>query len=329
LKQEILKILSNSEEYISGEKLSNLCGVSRTAIWKHINNLKGEGYEIDTKPRIGYRLLRRPDALLKAEILANLNTLKWGKEHLYTFEEVDSTNLAAKKLANEGKPEGTVVVAESQLAGKGRLDRAWVSPKGKGIWVSIILRPNILPANAAQITFVIAVGMVKALKKALGLNVQIKWPNDILIDRRKVAGILTEISAEIERVNYIIVGIGVNVNQGENEFPLDFREKAYSLKLALGHKVSRINVLQTMLEEIERSYDFYLKNDFSVIIEEWKSNALTLGQEVKAITGNEIIEGLAVDLDSDGCLIIKDRNNNSHKIIAGDVSVRNQSGSYA
>ncbi|MDK2823497.1 MAG: BirA family transcriptional regulator [Clostridia bacterium] len=328
MKQKILKILSDSKDYVSGEKLSELCGISRTAIWKHINNLKDEGYEIHSQPRIGYRLIKRPDALLKTEILAGLHTSKWGKEFLYTFEEVDSTNNLAKKFAAEGQPEGTVVVAEQQLQGKGRLGRTWISPKGKGIWVSVILRPNILPTKSPQITFVLAVGMIKALRKILPIKAKIKWPNDILINKQKVAGILTELSAEIERVNYIVFGIGVNVNQDKEEFPIEFRDKATSLKSVLGYEVSRVKVLQAMLEEIEISYNQYLEQGFQIVLDEWKDNSLTLGQQVEVIMDNQKLEGQAVDVDQDGCLIVKDKNNCLHKIIAGDVSLRGHGGKY-
>ncbi|MFZ7103097.1 MAG: biotin--[acetyl-CoA-carboxylase] ligase [Peptococcaceae bacterium] len=327
MKAKILEILNNSQDYISGERLSELCGVSRTAIWKQINNLKKEGYKIDTQPRTGYLLKSRPDKFIKAEILAELATLNWG-ENIYTFAEVDSTNNVAKKLAAEGRPEGTIVVAERQLQGKGRLGRTWVSPTGKGIWVSLILRPDILPTASPQITFVLAVAMVKALKKSLNITPKIKWPNDILIDGKKVAGILTELSAEIERVNYIIVGIGVNANQNPADFPAEFREKATSLKSVLGREIPRVKVLQGMLEEIESTYQEYLRGDFSTVIKEWKANSLTIGQEVEVIMGAEKIAGNAVDVDHDGCLIVRDAGGELHRIIAGDVSLRNKDGRY-
>ena len=329
LKIKILKVLSNSKGFISGERLSKLCGVSRTAIWKHINSLKEEGYAIETQLRWGYRLISRPDALLKTEILNNLQTEKWGKEFLFTYDEVDSTNSLAKTYAAAGKPEGTVVIAEKQLQGKGRLGRAWDSPKGKGIWASVLLRPEIPPTSAPQISFVLAVGMVRALEKALGVKTGIKWPNDILINKQKVAGILTELSAEIERVNYIVCGIGVNVNQSKEEFPEEFRDNAISLNIALGRLVSRVQVFQAMLEEIEKTYNQYLEYGFSFIIEEWKINSVTLGEDVLVIMPQEKLEGKAVDVDRDGFLIVRDNNNALHRIIVGDVSLRSSQGKYA
>jgi len=329
MKSKILKILGENGDFISGERLSSLCGVSRTAIWKQINNLKEEGYEIETQPRLGYRLLKRPDALVKTEIVDNLATISWGKEYLYTFDEIDSTNEMAKKYAASGKPEGTVVVAEKQLQGKGRLRRTWDSPKGQGIWVSVIIRPNILPTSAPQITFVLAVGMVRAMDKALGLKAEIKWPNDILINGKKVAGILTELSAEIERIDYIVFGIGLNVNQKKEDFPEEFRNKAMSLSMALGQNVSRVKLLQAMLEELERTYHEYLEKGFAYILKEWKANSCTLGKEVQIIMEGDKLEGKAVDLDQDGFLIIQDKNNQLHRIIAGDVSLRDAEGNYA
>lgn len=327
MKMKILQILTNSQDYISGEKLSELCGISRTAIWKHINQLKKEGYIIDTQPRIGYLLKARPDRLLKAEILEQLATVTWG-ENIYAFDEVDSTNNVAKSYAAQGMPEGTIVVAESQIKGKGRLGRPWGSPKGQGIWVSIILRPNIPPTAAPQLTFVMAVAMIKALKKALNISAQIKWPNDIIFEGKKVAGILTELSAEIERVNYVIVGIGVNANQKPADFPQEYREKATSLKSILGTDVSRVKVLQAMLEEIESTYQEYLNNSYGKIMEEWKRNSITLGKQVEVTTEKGKLGGYAVDIDSDGCLIVRDEQGDFHKIIAGDVSLRSKGGKY-
>ncbi|MGI6227062.1 MAG: biotin--[acetyl-CoA-carboxylase] ligase, partial [Peptococcales bacterium] len=256
-------------------------------------------------------------------------TKEWGKQFLIVRDEVSSTNDLAKDYANSGKPEGTVIVAEKQLQGKGRLGRTWDSPKKQGIWVSVILRPPILPIYASQITFVLAVGMVRALEKAIGIKARIKWPNDILVNKRKVAGILTELSAEIERINYIVFGIGVNVNQKEKDFPEEFRKRSISLTMALGHTVSRVQVLQAMLEELERAYQEYLELGFDYILREWKANSITIGADVQVIMGEERLEGKAIDLDGDGSLIIRDMNGNRHRVIAGDVSLRGSEGDYA
>lgn len=330
MKKKIIEALNAANGYISGEDLSETFGVSRTAIWKQINILKEEGYEIESQTRKGYKLLKRPDALIKTEILSQLKTQKWGKDHLYTYDEVDSTNTIAKKLANEGKPEGTVVVAELQKAGKGRLGRNWVSPHGSGIWLSFILRPPMLPTNAPQLSFVIAVGMIQALKNTTGLDVKTKWPNDILIDRKKAVGILTEISAEMERINYIVVGIGVNVNQEFEDFPEEFRDKSISLRMAnKGQSLSRVKILQGILEEMEKVYNNYLVGGFEPILEEWKNNSITIGEEVEVIMGEERLNGLAIDLDKDGSLLVKKDNGEVEKIIAGDVSLRKKGGHYA
>ncbi|NLT94224.1 MAG: biotin--[acetyl-CoA-carboxylase] ligase [Clostridia bacterium] len=329
MKIKLLDILNSTEGFVSGERLSNLLGVSRTAVWKQINSLKKDGYVIETQPRLGYRLLHRPDLLVKTEILSNLATEKWGKDYLYTFAEVDSTNELAKSYAAKGKPEGTVIIAEKQLQGKGRLGRTWLSPEGQGIWVSIIIRPNIMPYKAPQITFVLAVGMVRTLYKALGIKAQIKWPNDLLIKGKKVAGILTELSAEMERVNYIVFGIGLNVNQKIKDFPEELRNKAISLRIASGHYVSRVQVLKVMLEELERTYNEYLQRGFDYILEEWKNHCDTLGKEVQVFMDGTKLEGKAIDVDREGFLIIQDKENNIHRVIAGDVSLRDSSGNYA
>ena len=328
LKQKIFKMLLEEKEYISGEEISERLGVSRTAIWKHINSLKEDGYEIEAVPRKGYILKYRPDKLIGTEIVTELNLKKWDKNNVYTYDQVDSTNTIAKKLANEGKEEGTFVIAEEQLKGKGRMGREWVSPHGKGIWVSFILRPEILPVHASEITFVIAVGIMEGIKKYTGHDVKIKWPNDILINGKKIVGILTEISAEMERINYIVAGVGINDNQNVDDFPDEIKFKATSLKIATVKNINRNELLRKIIEEMENIYFLYKKKGFERILEIWEQNNITLGRRVKAITFDGEIVGYAEKIDKEGYLIIRDDSGKENKILAGDVSLRNEDGSY-
>lgn len=328
MKNKIFKILLEEENYISGEEISDLLGISRSGVWKHINSLKEDGYDIEGIPRKGYMLKNRVDKLLLTEIITELNLKHWKKENIYTYDTVDSTNIIAKKNAGEGKEEGSFFIAEEQTKGKGRMGRDWSSLRGKGIWFSFILRPEIMPTKASEITFVIAVGIMEGIKKQINKDIKIKWPNDILLDGKKIVGILTEISAEMERINYIIAGVGINVNQNIEDFPEDIRNKATSLKINTGESVNRNELLRNIIEEMERVYFFYKKEGFGVIIDIWKNNNITLGRRVKAITFDSEIIGFAERIDDEGYLIIKDDAGKENKILAGDVSLRNEDGSY-
>lgn len=328
LKQKIFEILLEKGTSISGEEISERVGISRTAVWKHINALKEDGYEIESIPRKGYLLKTRTAKLLRTEILAGLHTRVWDKEHIYTYDQVDSTNILAKKMAAEGKPEGTFVIAEEQTKGKGRMGRDWSSPHGKGIWFSFVLRPQIPPVRASEITFVIAVGVMEGIRRYSGREVKIKWPNDILLDQKKLVGILTEISAEIERINYIVAGIGINANQDIEDFPEEIRSKATSLKLATAKEVNRNRLMALVIEELERIWILYQEEGFSAILRLWEVHNITLGKRVKAISFDKELVGLAEKIDQEGYLIIRDDLGQEHRIVAGDVSLRKEDGSY-
>lgn len=328
MKQKIFKILLEAKEHLSGEEISEKLGVSRTAIWKHINALKEDGYDIEAVPRKGYLLKNRVDKLLKTEIITELNLKYWNKENIFTYDQVDSTNIIGKKFAAEGKEEGTFIIAEEQTKGKGRMGREWVSTYGKGIWLSFILRPEIVPVRASEITFVIAVGIMEGIKKHIKKEVKIKWPNDILLEGKKIVGILTEISAEMERINYIVAGIGINANQDLEDFPEEIRFKATSLKINTGKHINRNQLLREIIQEMERVYYIYINEGFKKILDLWKENNITLGRRVKAITFEGEIIGIAEKIDDEGYLIIKDDNGKENKILAGDVSLRNEDGSY-
>ena len=329
MRERILNLLyQRKKKYISGEELSKRLEISRTAIWKHIQVLKGEGYKINSQKRLGYSLVSVPDLLLPYEIKRDLRTKILGQK-IYHFKEIGSTTNFAIELARQGTEEGTIVVAEIQTKGKGRLGREWSSPFG-GLWLSIILRPDILPTQAPRMTVIAALAVAETIRKLYSLDAFIKWPNDVLIRSpftvhrsplKKVCGILTEMGAEQDTVNYVVIGIGTNLNIGIKKFPIEFRKDVTSLEKELGHKIDRVGFTKRMLEEIENFYLLFKKRGFTPILKEWKNLSATLGKRVKAVSGRKIIEGKAVDIDSYGALIIRTKEGKKERILAGDVTL--------
>jgi BirA family biotin operon repressor/biotin-[acetyl-CoA-carboxylase] ligase len=316
---DILKFL-REKEYVSGEVLANKLSISRVAIWKQIQKLKDIGYKIISDQNLGYCLVSRPDILLPQEIQRGLSTSYIGKE-IYYFPELKSTNIIAKEKAlhgAEGINEGTLIIAERQSAGKGRLGREWFSPAG-GIWFSIILYPQLSPSYISRITLMTAVAAVKAIKICTQIKSQIKWPNDILINEKKVCGILTEMSAELDIINWVVVGIGINVNIKQQEFPEDIREKTTSLKEVLGKKVLRVKLVRVFLQEFEKYYEILKRREFSFILKEWKLYSHTLGKKIRVDMGERIISGEAVDINEEGVLILKKEDGELIEIISGTI----------
>jgi BirA family biotin operon repressor/biotin-[acetyl-CoA-carboxylase] ligase len=323
VREKIIKILrQHSNQHVSGEKLSEKLEVSRTAIWKNINILKEEGYKIESVPRKGYILRGTPDLLSEIEIQSGLQTKIIGKEIIH-FDSITSTNDTAKEFALKRAKEGLVITAEEQLKGRGRRGRTWESPKGTGIWMTILLRPDISPSQGPKFTLLSAVAVAKSIKEVTGLNAKIKWPNDIIINNKKVCGILTEMNAEIDFVNHIIIGIGVNVNAMQDDFPIEVQQRAISLAQETGKKVSRQELARKILENIEKRYLAFIQGmDFENILEEWKGLSCNLGKQVKAtVNGKELI-GTAVDINKDGALILKTDEEKFIEINYGDVMVR-------
>jgi BirA family biotin operon repressor/biotin-[acetyl-CoA-carboxylase] ligase len=322
MKREILKALKDQKEgFVSGQEMSEKLGVTRAAVWKHIKQLQEEGYEIEAVSRKGYRLLKDPDHLDADALELDRRSSLFGKK-VYHFESVDSTNTMAKKLAAEGAAEGTVVIAEEQKAGKGRLGRRWESAKGTGIWLSIILRPAIKPSDAVKITQIAAAAVGEAIQKNTGYAIQIKWPNDVLMDKKKICGILTEMSAELERINFIVVGIGVNVSQKEGDFPSELKHAA-SIESCTGKTVSRRSLVVEILKEFEELYfDFLHTGSIEKSIHICRKYSATLGNKVKVIDKEKEIIAEAVDITEEGELLIRDESGGLKKIISGEVSVR-------
>jgi BirA family biotin operon repressor/biotin-[acetyl-CoA-carboxylase] ligase len=317
---DILKYLGE-KEYISGEVLAQKLGISRVAVWKQIQKLKDTGYKIIADQNLGYCLVSRPDLLLPQEIQRGLSTTYIGKKIFY-FSELESTNIIAKEKAlhrTEAIDEGTIIIAEKQSAGKGRLGRKWFSPAG-GIWLSIILYPQLPPFSISRITLMTAVAVVKAIKMCTQIEPQIKWPNDILINEKKVCGILTEMSAELDIINWVVVGIGINVNIDHQKFPEDIQANTISLKEVSGKEVLRVKLAQTFLQEFEKYYDKLRRKEFSSILKEWKLYSHTLGRKIRVDMGERIITGEAVDINEEGALVLKKEDGERVEIISGTVS---------
>lgn len=315
----LLQLLSaGNGEYISGEEISRSLRVSRTAVWKAVGDLRRLGYEIEAHPRLGYRLLARPDKLLPAEVRLGLKTARFGQV-VHHFDSITSTNDVARDLAERGAPEGTLVVAEEQKSGRGRRGRAWSSPPGVGIWASLILRPSLLPAQAPLITLTAAVAGAEAIRSVTGLPAGIKWPNDLLIGGRKVAGILTEMRAELDQVTYVVLGIGINVNTPS--FPAELEATATSLYREGGRYVSRRLLLQAFLERFEFWYD-RLPQEAEEMRSRWRELSLTLGRRVTVISPNFTVSGLARNIDREGALLLETETGDLVRILSGDVSLR-------
>lgn len=321
MKKKILEMLRDAgAHFVSGENIAEMMKVSRTAIWKHIQSLRKRGYQISSSERLGYKLDKIPNLLLPEIVQHELQTKIFGVDQNYIYKNsVDSTNELAKKISFKGAADGTVVVAEEQTGGKGRLERNFFSPKGKSILFTLLLRPRCMAKDAPKFTLMAAVAVVKALER-FNLHTEIKWPNDIMYDGRKLVGILTEMSAEIGQVKCIIVGIGINVNFKREDFPESIREIAASLSEIAGKELNRAAIFRAVLEEFEK---LYLKNNFKEVFKIWRQYNNTLGKKVTVLSADtgDIFTGTAVDIDADGALIV-DTDEGKKTVYAGDVSVR-------
>lgn len=326
MRHKILHLLqSKGPAHMSGEEMASKLGVSRTSIWKNIQSLKSDGYCIESSPRLGYRLIGVPDLLYPAEILKGLEAkiIASAPELIYHFWQIDSTNTVLKSLAEERAPEGTIVIAEEQTKGQGRLGRSWFSPVGKGISLSILLRPPLSPGDTPLFTLMTAASVVKGIKSVLpDLSIGIKWPNDLLINRRKVCGILTELKAEADLLHYLIIGIGINVNFREENFPPELKNIATSLYLENNRaEVSRQKLTCSILQKMDDSYQRSLAEGPGFILEEWKKFNITLGRKITVKTMQEIYTGIAVDLSSGGALILEQDNGIKRQFQAGEVTL--------
>jgi BirA family biotin operon repressor/biotin-[acetyl-CoA-carboxylase] ligase len=320
-KEQLLAYLKEEKgKWVSGESLSRKMAVTRSAVWKHILRLKEEGYVIESSRRKGYLFRQSSDLLLAHEIREGLQTRVFGKQDIVYFQETDSTNLRAKSLADRGAPEGTVVIAESQTEGRGRRGRTWFSPAGEGIYVSVILRPVLSPHEAPRLTLMAAVAAAETLLHLTPLNVRIRWPNDILVGGKKLAGILTQVSTEMDAVDYIVVGIGINVNTPLKGFPDDLRDRATSIRAEMKEPFPRIRLLRLYLERFEDCYGTFRRSGFQPILERWKELSDIIGRRIRVDLLNHHYRGKVLDVDQDGVLILSDQDGITRRIVSGDVT---------
>ncbi|HWQ29354.1 MAG TPA: biotin--[acetyl-CoA-carboxylase] ligase [Negativicutes bacterium] len=323
MKNKILEQLKSSNgQPISGEEISKRLGISRTAVWKHIKTLRSEGYNIESQTKNGYRLTGSPDRLTINELEPLLQTGFVGRNVIY-LETVDSTNTYAKRLAEGAFRDGTVVVAEEQDAGRGRLGRHWVSPAGKGIWMTLLLKPDILPTDAPKLTIVAVCSVARALHACCGLEAGIKWPNDIVANGRKLCGILTEMSAEEDEIKYVVVGIGINANLGSADFGPEVSAIATSVSMETGVEVPRKLIAAALLNEFEKAYtEFVKEGSIAFLLPEYRERSAVIGREVRIISRKGETTGEAVDINEEGQLLVRLQDGSIREIMSGEVSVR-------
>ena len=304
---------------VSGAELSKQLGISRTAIWARIDELRALGYGIEASPHLGYRLLTVPDVLHADDLVSRLEKNCVIGRDIRIFANTTSTSDLIARLAQEEVEEGVVIFAESQTKGRGRLGRPWVSPPGKGLWFSVLLRPKLRVQAATQLTVATATALARAIHLQTGLQPAIKWPNDLLIGGKKIAGILTEINGEVDCVSYAILGIGVDVNVGADEFPTELCKTATSLKIEAGHDVNRADLAVAILRELDTAYARLCRGEFPAIAEEWRAACKTIGEEVSICIGDRQVHGRAETLDSDGALLVRTQQGHLERVIGGDV----------
>lgn len=320
MKTEILRYLKEADGYISGQELCERFQVSRTAVWKVVRRLEAEGYEIEAVRNRGYRLKTAGDILSQAEILSSIRGSWAGREILY-LDEVDSTNTAAKKAAENGAVHGTLVVSERQTGGKGRRGRAWDSPRGTGIFMTLILRPNMAPVHASMLTLVAALAVADGIRECTGAESLIKWPNDIVMSGKKICGILTEMSADPDCINYVAVGIGINVNM--EEFPEEIRGVAASIFTETGKKTKRSLLISAVMAAFERYYEVFMKTtDMSGLLEDYNGKLANCGRTVRVLDLAGEYSGTAIGIDREGELLVEMEDTTVRRVLSGEVSVR-------
>lgn len=321
MKSEILKLLKEAEGYISGQELCERFGVSRTAVWKVINQLKEEGYEIEAVRNKGYILTGVGDVLLAEELESAIHT-KWAGHPVICFGETDSTNIQARRLADEEHaPHGTLVTAEQQNGGKGRRGRTWESPSGVGIWMSLLLRPEIHAVSASMLTLVAALAAKKGIFEATGIQSEIKWPNDLVLNKKKICGILTEMSTELMEIQYVVIGTGINVNI--KEFPEEIKETATSLFLETGKTHNRSRIIAEIMKAFEEYYEIFAETeDMSGLMEQYNKSLVNLGREVCVLAPSGEFRGICEGIDDQGSLIVRREDGTVSHVVSGEVSVR-------
>lgn len=320
MKSEILAALRESQDYVSGQELCEKLQVSRTAIWKKIKELQGEGYEIEAVPNRGYRIVGCPDIIAAEEVESRLKS-KWAGHPVKYFDEITSTNQYAKRIGEEGAPEGTLVVADEQTQGKGRSGRVWSTPHGTAIAMTLLIRPKLPPASISMVTLVMGLAVARACRELYHLPVGIKWPNDVVIHGKKLCGILTELSAEMMSVNYVVIGTGINVNV--KEFPEEIQKTATSIALELGHETGRAELIASCMEYFEVYYEKFIQaGDLSPLMEEYNELLLNRDQKVRVLEPGREYTGTALGINQNGELLVVREDGSRTAVYAGEVSVR-------
>lgn len=322
MKTEILKLLRESSDYVSGQRLCEELGVSRTAVWKAIRQLKEEGYQVEAVRNRGYRMTESPDVLFREELESQLaGKTKWAGQKVCYFAETDSTNIQAKRLGDEGAPHGTLVVAEKQNAGRGRRGKGWESPPGHSIYMTLLLRPDIPPVKAPMLTLVMAYSVAEGLRRAAGADVQIKWPNDIVLHGKKLVGILTEMSTEIDYINHVVIGVGINVNM--ESFSAEIARTATSLRIETGRVMKRSPLVAEIMSCFETYYaQFCRTEDLSGLREAYNRLLVNCQEEVQILGAKEPYRALALGINDSGELLVRKEDGSEEAVYAGEVSVR-------
>lgn len=313
-------MLRNTDGYLSGQELCEQLGISRTAVWKYMKQLKEEGYEIQSVQNKGYCLMEVPDVLGESEIKSRMET-QWMGKQVYFYEEIDSTNTQAKRLAEEDAPSGTLVVSDCQVKGKGRRGRVWISPKGEAIYMTILLRPQIRPDRASMLTLVMGLSVVQAIRNVLGLETSIKWPNDVVLNQKKLVGILTEMSAQLDYIEYLVIGTGINANM--TEFSEELKDKATSLRLEMGKSVNRAALIVESMKCFEHNYEIFEKTqDLTGLMEDYQAVLANLNQPVRVLEPGHEYSGIARGINEKGELLVEREDGTVTAVYSGEVSVR-------
>ncbi len=311
---------SKPEQYISGEQLSQSLQCSRTAVWKHIQELRKLGYRFESSPRKGYKLIQKPEVLRAVELIPACNSSSLG-HHIHLYDQLESTQTEAHRLVSTGAGHGTLVVAEQQTSGRGRMGRSWHSPAGLGIWMSLIVTPQITLTFAPQITLLTAVALCRTIRKVVQVDVGIKWPNDLLIGNKKISGILVESSGEDERIRYMVIGVGISCNLRTEDYPLELRDKATSLYIESGKVVDRTKLIAAFLHQFEELYDLYLEQGFAPIRTLWESLTVSLHKPITLTNSQGRIEGKMLGIDDMGALIVQQLDGSEVHIYSGETNI--------
>lgn len=309
--------MNRPEQFISGEQLSQSLKCSRTAVWKHIQELKKLGYRFESSPRKGYKLIQKPELFRAVELIAACGTSNLGR-HIHLYDKLESTQTEAHRLVANGSGHGTLVIAERQTSGRGRMGRPWHSPAGLGIWMSLVVTPQLSLSFAPQITLLTAVALCRTIRKNYQVDIGIKWPNDLLIKGRKVSGILVESSGEDERIRYMVIGVGIGCNLETEDYPEELREIATSLTIESGVRIDRTQLIASFLQQFEELYGLYLEQGFAPIRTLWESLSVSLHKPIRILSGGDWIEGVALGIDEMGALIVRQSNGEALHVYSGE-----------